>query len=202
MPKAKVAILRTTPATVLEDYHRLMNLAGYQEVLPKTNDTALKVNISWHFFYPGSSTTPWQLEGVIRALQRDGYRKDLIHACHNRTVVIDAHLGERENKQVNVTDAHGLRNVHLYEGGEEWMHVRDAVGDLADKFICLNQVYPDGFHDPQAVHRGKHHPPAHGEDPHFHHHHRGHEKRVSEGCSTNGGTGPIPSSTRPWWICS
>jgi hypothetical protein len=39
----------------------------------------------------------------------------LIHACHNRTVVIDAHLGERENKQVNVVEAHGLRNVHLYE---------------------------------------------------------------------------------------
>ena len=33
---------------------------------------------------------------------RDGYRKDLIHACHNRTVVIDAHLGERENKQLPV----------------------------------------------------------------------------------------------------
>ena len=149
MSKAKVAILRTSPETVLEDYHRLMNLAGYQDVLPKTNDTALKVNISWHFFYPGSSTTPWQLEGVIRAMQRDGYRKELIHACHNRTVVIDAHLGERENKQVNVTDAHGLRNVHLYEGGEEWVNVREAVGDLADKFICLNQVFPDGFMIPK-----------------------------------------------------
>jgi uncharacterized protein (DUF362 family) len=68
----------------------------------------------------------------------------LIHGCHNRTVVIDAHLGERENKQVNVTDAHGLRNIHLYEG-EEWIHIRDAVGDLADSFLCLNQVYPDGF---------------------------------------------------------
>ncbi len=149
MSKAKVAILRTSPATVLDDYHRLMNLAGYQDVLPKTNDTALKVNISWHFFYPGSSTTPWQLEGVIRAMQRDGYKKELIHACHNRTVVIDAHLGERENKQVNVTDAHGLRNVHLYEGGEEWINVREAVGDLADKFICLNQVFPDGFMIPK-----------------------------------------------------
>ena len=32
-------------------------------------DTALKVNISWHFFFPGSSTTPWQLDGVIRAMK-------------------------------------------------------------------------------------------------------------------------------------
>jgi uncharacterized protein (DUF362 family) len=148
MAKAKVAILRTKPETVLEDYHRLMNLADYQQVVAKDADTALKVNISWHFFYPSSSTTPWQLDGVIRAMLKDGYSKDLIHACHNRTVVIDAHLGERENKQIDVVRAHGLRNVHLYEG-EEWIHVRDAVGDLADKFTCLNEVFPKGFSIPK-----------------------------------------------------
>nr|MBP6634013.1 DUF362 domain-containing protein [Kofleriaceae bacterium] len=111
-------------------------------------DTALKVNISWHFFYPASSTTPWQLDGVIRAMRADGYRDDLIHACHNRTVVIDAHLGERENKQLDVVNAYGLRNVHLYEG-EEWVDIRDAVGDLAREFLVLNQVYPKGFSIPR-----------------------------------------------------
>ncbi|MBU1909204.1 MAG: DUF362 domain-containing protein [Verrucomicrobia bacterium] len=148
MSKAKVAVLRTGPATILGDIHRLMNLAGYQSVLPRDRDTALKINISWHFFYPASSTTPWQLDGVIRALKRDGYDPARIHGCHNRTVVIDAHLGERENKQLPVIEAHGLKNVHLYEG-EEWMHIRDAVGDLADTFLCLNQVYPDGFMIPK-----------------------------------------------------
>ncbi len=148
MSQAKVAIMRTRPETVLRDYHELMNLAGYQEVIDKKVDTALKINISWHFFFPGSSTTPWQLEGVIRALARDGFNPELIHGCHNRTVVIDAHLGERENKQLNVIEAHGLRNIHLYEG-EEWIHIRDAVGDLADKFICLNNVYPKGFSIPR-----------------------------------------------------
>ncbi len=148
MPRSKVAIVRTRPATVLADYHRLMNLAGYQEVVDKSADTGLKVNISWHFFYPASSTTPWQLEGVIRAMKADGYSPDLIHACHNRTVVIDAHLGERENKQVNVVQAHGLRNVHLYEG-EPWIPIGDAVGDLTKKFLCLNEVYPKGFSIPR-----------------------------------------------------
>jgi uncharacterized protein (DUF362 family) len=146
--KAKVALLRTSAKTVLEDYHRLLNLAGYQTFLPKDADTGLKVNISWHFFYPASSTTPWQLEGVIRAMKRDGFNSDLIHACHNRTVVIDAHLGERENKQIDVIRAHGLRNVHLYEN-EEWINVRDAVGDLTKDFLCLNQVYPKGFSIPK-----------------------------------------------------
>src|SRR5512141_1390799 len=134
MSKSKVAILRTSPATVFEDYHRLMNLAGYQDVIAKDADTALKINISWHFFFPAASTTPWQLEGVVRAMKRDGYDPAPIHGCHNRTVVIDAHFGERVNKLLNVLEKHGLRNVHLYEG-EEWIHVRDAVGDLADKLL-------------------------------------------------------------------
>lgn len=148
MERSKVAILRTSPQTVLGDYHELMNLAGYQDTVAKDADTGLKVNISWHFFYPASSTTPWQLDGVIRAMKRDGYSSDLIHACHNRTVVIDSKLGERENKQLNVVEAHGLRNVHLYEN-EPWINIRDAVGDLTQKFLCLNEVYPKGFSIPR-----------------------------------------------------
>jgi uncharacterized protein (DUF362 family) len=78
-------------------------------------------------------------------MKQDGYDPALMHACHNRTVVIDARLGERENKQLPVVEAHGLRNIHLYEGDEPWINIRDAVGDLTRKFLCLNQVYPDGF---------------------------------------------------------
>ena len=148
MAKSKVAVLRTSPATVLRDYHELMNLAGYQDVVARDADTALKVNISWHFFFPSSSTTPWQLDGVIKAMKQDGYDPNLIHACHNRTVVIDAHLGEQENKQINVVQAHGLRNIHIYET-EEWMNIREAVGDLTKKFTCLNEVYPKGFMIPR-----------------------------------------------------
>jgi len=146
--KAKVAILRTSPATVLADYHRLMNLAGYREVVAPRRPTALKINISWHFFFPGSSTTPWQLDGVIRAMKKDGYDMARVYGCHNRTVVIDAHLGERENKQLPVIRAHGLQNCHLYES-DDWIPIREAVGDLADKFLVLNSVYPDGFMIPR-----------------------------------------------------
>ena len=133
---------------MLADYHELLNLAGYQDVIGRDTETALKINISWHFFFPAASTTPWQLDGVIRALERDGYDLARVHACHNRTVVIDAHLGERENKQLDVVEAHGLRNIHLYEG-EEWVDVREAVGDLTKQFLCLNEVFPQGFSIPR-----------------------------------------------------
>jgi uncharacterized protein (DUF362 family) len=49
---------------------------------------------------------------------------------------------------VNVVEAHGLRNVHLYEG-EEWIPIGEAVGDLTKKFLCLNEVYPKGFMIPR-----------------------------------------------------
>ncbi len=146
--KSKVAVLRTRPQSVFSDYHELLNLADYQDYLDKAADTALKINISWHFFYPATSTTPWQLEGVIRAMKSDGFDPDLIHGCHNRTVVIDAHLGERENKLLKPVEDHGLRNVHLYEG-EEWIDVHEAVGDLSKKFLVLNDVYPKGFSIPK-----------------------------------------------------
>ncbi|UCG15896.1 MAG: DUF362 domain-containing protein [Phycisphaerales bacterium] len=148
MTRPKVAILRTSPATVLADYHRLLNLADYQSVLDRTVETALKINISWHHFYPACSTTPWQLDGVVRAMLADGYDRDRIHACHNRTVVVSARRGERGNKHLPVVQAHGLRNIHLYDG-EEWINIHDAIGDLSDKLLVLNQVYPKGFSIPK-----------------------------------------------------
>jgi len=56
--RGKVAVLRTKPETVLEDYARLMALAGFEEALPKDKDTILKINISWQTWYPACSTAP------------------------------------------------------------------------------------------------------------------------------------------------
>ena len=67
--RARVAVTRITPRTVFDDVGRLMRAVDYQNVLSKDKDTALKINISWAKFYPACSTTPWQLEGVIRNMQ-------------------------------------------------------------------------------------------------------------------------------------
>jgi len=149
--RSRVAILRTSPETVLEDCGRLMRLAGYRDELDPSAPTALKVNLSWHRWFPGCSTTPWQLEGVAKALLEDGFKRESIYACHNRTVVVSARRGERENKLLPVVRRLGIGNVHLYERGEEWVHIRDAVGELADEFLALGEVYPGGFHIPRRL---------------------------------------------------
>ena len=114
MTRSRVAVLRTSPASVIADYGRLMRLACYQRFLPRDNETALKINISWQHFYPACSTTPWQLDGVIAALLDDGYSKHKLYGCHNRTVVVDARKGEIANKHKAVLEKYGLRNLHLY----------------------------------------------------------------------------------------
>jgi uncharacterized protein (DUF362 family) len=147
MSRSKIAVLKTSPATVLEDYGRLMRLADYDKFLPKDKDTALKINISWGKFYPACSTTPWQLDGVIKTLIEDGYRKDLIHGCHNRTVVVSAKRGERNNKQINVVvGKHGLRNVHLYEKENEWLRY-EPKGEM----LVLPKIYPKGIYIPKRL---------------------------------------------------
>src|SRR5271157_1243318 len=122
MARSRVAVLKTTPATVIGDYKRLMHLANYQQFLPRDRETALKINVSWHYFYPACSTTPWQLDGVIATLLEDGYSKEKLYGCHNRTVVVSARRGEVANKHKQVLEGkYGLRNIHLYEESEEWI---------------------------------------------------------------------------------
>jgi hypothetical protein len=114
MSKAKVAVLKTRPETVVEDYGRLMRLAEYEKYLAKTNKTCLKINVSWQVFFPACSTTPWQLDGVIKTMLDDGYKEDLLYGCHNRTVVVDGKIGEVLNKQRPVVeDKYRLENIHL-----------------------------------------------------------------------------------------
>lgn len=145
MSKPKVAVLKTSPETVLDDYGRLMRMAGYQDVLGKDPETALKINISWHHWYPACSTTPWQLEGVIKTLLDDGYDGSKLYGAHNRTVVVNSRRGEVANKHKPVLEKYGIRNIHLYEG-EEWIRYEPK-----GKMLVLDEIYPEGIHIPKRL---------------------------------------------------
>jgi uncharacterized protein (DUF362 family) len=142
--RGKVAILRTSPETVLEDYARLMDLAGVGDALPQDRETILKINISWQTWYPACSTAPWQLEGVIRGLRAAGY--DYLIAAHNDTVVVDAHVGEQNNKHKCVVDAYDVRNVHLFEPQYSWVRYEPP-----EPFLVLDQIYPEGVYIPEFL---------------------------------------------------
>jgi len=140
---SKVAVLKTTPESVLDDIARLMHLADSQAHLPRQNETALKINISWHHFYPACSTTPWQLEGVIRTLLADGHPAESLYGAHNRTVVVSARKGEVANRHKPVLEKYGIRNIHLYEG-EDWVNFEPKR-----KLRVLGEIFPEGVKIPR-----------------------------------------------------
>ncbi|MBL8095386.1 MAG: DUF362 domain-containing protein [Anaerolineales bacterium] len=142
--KGKVAVVKTQPATVLADYARVMELAGVREALPQGTTTALKINISWQTWYPACSSTPWQIEGVGRALRAAGY-DDLV-GVHNDTVVVNARDGEFNNKHRFVTDMLGIPCVYLYEENFEWFEYKPKR-----PFLVLDKVYPEGVFIPRAL---------------------------------------------------
>ena len=143
--KGKVAVLKTSPTTVLDDIERLMKLAEFETALSKDVRTGLKINISWQTWYPACSSTPWQLEGVIRTLQRTGYT-DLV-GVHNDTVVVNTADGERNNKHRFVTDKYQIPCLYLYNQDFEWVEYVPK----SRPFLVLDKVYPDGVFIPKAL---------------------------------------------------
>ncbi len=143
--KGKVAVLKTTPETVLEDIEKLMILADFEGSLPKENKTGLKINISWQTWYPACSSTPWQIEGVAQTLQNAGYT-DLV-GVHNDTVVVNTADGERNNKHKFVTDKMGIPCLYLYNQDFEWVDYHPK----SRPFLVLDEVYPHGVFIPKSL---------------------------------------------------
>ena len=142
--KGKVAVLKTTPETVLDDIEELMKLAGFQAALPKDIQTGLKINISWQTWYPACSTTPWQLEGVIKSLQNAGYQ-DLV-GVHNDTVVVNTEHAEINNKHKLITDRYDIPCLYLYNEDFEWIEYQPK-----HPLLVLDKVYPDGIFIPKDL---------------------------------------------------
>src|SRR5881394_3731727 len=104
---AKVAVVRTRPETVLADYARVMDLAGYSDVLSKDRDTLIKLNLSWTKYFPSCSSQPWQVDGVIGKMLADGYARERLLPIENKTVVTDPREGCRRNRWEGVLARHG-----------------------------------------------------------------------------------------------
>lgn len=143
--KGKVAVIKTSPATVLEDIDCVMKMAGVEQALPKGVTTGLKINISWQTWYPACSSTPWQLEGAIKTLQQLGY--DDIVGIHNDTVVVDTSVGEANNKHKFVTDKYQVPCIYLYDQQFEWMRYEPKKRP----FLVLDKVFPEGVYIPKTL---------------------------------------------------
>ena len=143
MPKkAIVAALRTQPDRVLDDYGRLFELADARDHLSPGATTILKDNISWHFPFPAANTTPWQLEGSVRALRANGFTE--LVCVQNKTVVTDAFKGEDLNGYLPIFRSYGIPILYNFKDEDmRWVPIQPKA-----KMLVLNRIFPEGIHVP------------------------------------------------------
>jgi len=139
--KSRVAVLKTTPQTVLDTYREIMHLAEYDSFISKDKDTLIKLNLSWTKYFPACSSQPWQLEGVIKTLLEDGFSRQKLLPVENKTVVTDPLKGAHSNKWTPVFKKYGLNFTPLTE--VEWVKY-----DFKHKLLKLNQIFPEGIEIP------------------------------------------------------
>jgi len=138
MGRVRVAVLKTSPETVLDDIRTLMGLADYQSFLPKDRDTLIKLNLSWTKYFPSCSSQPWQVEGVVRTLLEDGYSREKLIPVENKTVVTNPMKGARNNKWLPILGKYGLEFVPLPD--VEWM-----IYPFKSPLLKLNEIFPEGI---------------------------------------------------------
>jgi uncharacterized protein (DUF362 family) len=143
MPKAIVAILRTRPERVIDDYVRLFELAEGPESLDRSAVTVLKDNISWHYPFPAANTTPWQLEGAVVALRQHGF--DRVSCMQNKTEVTNAKKGEDLNRYTPIFKAYGIPVLYNFlEKDTRWVPYRPKATMRA-----LDRIYGEGLRIPE-----------------------------------------------------
>ncbi len=144
---ARVAVVRTRPETVLADYGRVMDLAGYRDTLSRDRDTLIKLNLSWTKYFPSCSSQPWQVDGVVGKMLADGYSRNRLIPIENKTVVTNPREGCRNNRWEPVLQKHGLTFQPLTE--VDWQVYR-----FKSPLLKLNQIFPEGIQIP-AIYPGR-----------------------------------------------
>ena len=146
---SKVAVIKTSPKTIIDDYYRLMHLADYEKFLPKDVKTVIKINLSWTLFYPSCSTPPWQLDGVMTALRKDGY-KDVV-GVENKTVVTKPVQGAINNKWLPVLKKHGAEFQPLPD--VKWVEYKPKRElSVLDKKVFDKIIIPEMFIGSNVIH--------------------------------------------------
>ncbi len=96
--------------TVQETVRQVMELASWRTYLAQGKPTALKVNLGWDLFLPGSITSPWVLEGVIQTV------KDYVgplYLVESDQVLENIEKAFRKARLQELCDRYGVRWINL-----------------------------------------------------------------------------------------
>lgn len=142
MAKSVVYVIKTTPEKVLKDIETAMKGVNFIDFLTENKTTILKDNISWHFPFLSANTTPWQLEGVIQALNNSGFND--ITAVHNNTVVTNPYKGGQLNRLAPVYKKYNIKELYNFLPKDvNWVKYKPNA-----KMRVLDKIFPDGIYIP------------------------------------------------------
>ncbi len=150
---AAVAIRKTAPESVIEDYGHLLREAGYAQVIKPDHNTILKVNLSWDLWFPACSTAPWQLEGVARALIDAGIDPARLIVVDSGGAGIKPRWGERNNGLAVAADRAGLGITRLEEPSVKWVRYEPKVELPLLQSLCKDGIFiPDFYQGSNIIH--------------------------------------------------
>jgi len=144
-----VTALKTNPRQIIEDYDRLLEISAISQYIPPQSETLLKLNLSWSLYYPACSTEPWQLEGVVHALQKRGYQN--LTATENKTVVTKIDKGLKGNKWGKILDRYHVPFIPLPDVEWKPYHIRVQTPALDEIFKGTHTI-PSFFVGKYMIH--------------------------------------------------
>ncbi len=131
--KGMVAVLKTTPGTVLDDIHQVMRLAGFEAILPRGVTTGPKINIPRQTGRPACPSTPMLVKGILQTL-RAAVPDDVV-GVRDDIVVVDTCVGELNDRHRLATLTGVMKDPSsgqvLVPASEVPTFIRRAVGPIA-----------------------------------------------------------------------
>ena len=143
MPPVIVAVVRTGPHTVTDDYTRLLELAGFNGSITGISRATIVPELAWHHFHPAVNATPWQLDAVITALNATVESVD-ISVRYGAAHGLRTRFGAILNRHRAVLDSHGM-DYDADDAIETEDHHPDGPGSV------LVRAFPDGVRVPVAA---------------------------------------------------
>ena len=170
-------MLRTSPRTVIEDYHRLMNLArlpggAAQERRHGPQDQhLLALLLPRQLHHPLAAGRRGAGDAAGRLCARADPRLPQPHRRDRRPPGRAREQADRRDPRPRPSQRPSLRR--------RGVDPRPRRGGIAGRRVPVPEPgLPRRLLDPQALHRREHPASAHGQDPRLHHHHRRDEERV------------------------
>ena len=140
-----MAVLKTSPETVVSDYGRLIELASFRESLDSGRNIAVHPSLTLNHFFPSASTPPWQLDGVIGTLLGAGIPADHMFVWYDAAAGVSLSKGRVLNRHIPVLGRLGI-STECFDGRES------RVRYIPKKPLrVLSRLFPEGIPLPERL---------------------------------------------------